>query len=312
MKISIVIPNYNGMTLLAKNLPEVIKTGSGAEIIIVDDASTDGSVLYIKNKILNEKNTNNKKYIKLIINPANLGFSSSVNRGVKEASGELVVLLNTDIIPQKGYLEHLIEHFWDQEVFAVGCIQKCPEGGRMVLRGRGIGKFGRGFLVHSRGEVNKHNTLWVSAGAGCFRKRIWEKLGGMCEFYNPFYWEDIDLSYRALKAGYKIKFESRSMVIHDQAKGAIRSKYSESEVKTIAYRNQILFVWMNLTDPGFIAEHCLFMLIHLIRSVIKKDDGFIKGFFLAVRGLIGIYQRRRQNRRLFVKSDREILDQFLV
>lgn len=98
MKISIVIPNYNGKEILGKNLPKILAATKDAEIIVVDDASTDDSLLEIKNQ-----SAGRRKKIRIIQNEKNLGFTSSVNKGVREASGELVVLLNTDVVPQEDF-----------------------------------------------------------------------------------------------------------------------------------------------------------------------------------------------------------------
>ena len=108
MNLSVVIPNYNGEELLGKNLPKVLSSVEDAEIIVVDDASSDGSL-----KVLG----NFKHKIKIIKNEKNLGFSSTVNRGVKEAKGGIVILLNTDVIPEKGFLDPLLSHFKDDNVF---------------------------------------------------------------------------------------------------------------------------------------------------------------------------------------------------
>lgn len=299
MKISLVIPNFNGEGILKKNLPRIISAVSDAEIIIVDDASTDESIKEIQN--YNAK-------LKIIKNAKNMGFASTVNRGVEEAEGELVVLLNTDVVPEEGFLKAALPHFNDPKVFAVGFMQKCDEEGNIIFRGRGIGKFSRGFLIHSRGEVDKDDTLWVSGGAGVFRKKIWQTLGGMNPLYNPFYWEDIDICYRALKAGYKLVFERNSTVIHNQNKGAIRSNYINSDIKIIAYRNQIIFVWLNITDALFLIEHFLYLPVHLVRSIVKYDLPFLQGCFLSILKLREIFLYRNRYKKLIVKKDREILN----
>ena len=268
MDISVVIPNYNGVKLLEKNLPKVLdilknyKEGK-TEVIVVDDASTDKSVELLK-----------RYKVGTLAIPKNLGFSSAVNKGVSKAKGEIVVLLNTDVSPEKDFLRPLLGHFKDEKVFAVGCMDKSMENGKTVLRGRGLGKWEKGFLVHRRGEVDKTNTLWVCGGSGAFRKSIWEKLGGLNELYNPFYWEDIDLSYRALKSGYKIVFESQSIVTHEHEKGAIKSKYSEFQIKTIAYRNQFIFVWENATDYSLQFLHFVWLPYHFLKALARRDTAF--------------------------------------
>lgn len=296
--ISIIIPNYNGEKLLKKNLPKVIKAVGNSEIIVIDDCSTDGS--------LNELVSLRGK-VKVIKNKKNVGFSTTVNRGVRESSGEIIVLLNTDVVPETGFLTPMISHFGDDNVFAVGCMDKSIEGDKIILRGRGLGEWRRGFLVHSRGDVDKTNTLWVAGGSGAFRKSIWEKLGGFDELYSPFYWEDIDLSYRALKSGYKVYFEPKSVVVHEHAKGSIKNTYSKFKIKTIAYRNQFIFVWKNATDLGLQFSHLFWLPYHFIKATIRGDYIFFTGFFLAFLRLPQIILSGFRVQKYFTKSDQEII-----
>ncbi len=304
MNVSIVIPNYNGARLLEKNLEKVFdavnyyKKGK-VEIIIVDDASTDNSLDIIKDK-----------NVAIFKNEKNLGFSSTVNNGVKEAKEDILVLLNTDVVPEKGFLQPLISHFNDESVFAVGCMDKSIESGKTVLRGRGVGKLKRGFLVHKRGEIDKTNTLWVTGGSGAFRKSIWNKLGGFNEIYNPFYWEDIDLSYRAIKSGYKILFESKSVVVHEHEKGAIIEKFSSFKIKTIAYRNQFIFVWENATDISLQFLHVLWLPYHFLKAMLRGDAAFFLGFVKAFILIPKIIKSRLKSQKMFVKTDYEIVKEF--
>jgi GT2 family glycosyltransferase len=297
MNISIVIPNYNGESLLRKNLPKVLDVVGNSEIIIADDASTDESL-----GALNGFGTK----VRVLRNEKNLGFSSTVNRGVKAAKGDIIVLLNSDVIPEKGFLIPLLSHFKDDRVFAVGCMDKSIEFGKIVLRGRGTGQWKRGFLVHSRGEVNKTSTLWVNGGSGAFRKSMWEKLGGFNELYNPFYWEDIDLSYRALKSGYKILFEPKSVVVHEHEKGAIKKEYSPLRIKTIAYRNQFVFVWKNATDLNLQLAHLFWFPYHAVRACFRGDLAFLKGFCGAFNLLPKIIKSSLEDQKMFVLKDSQV------
>ena len=317
MDISVVIPNFNGENLLKKNIPKLIEvledfiqtSGKRIEVIIADDNSQDESIGVIKDLILKYQGSNGL-LIKLVEGKSNIGFSGNVNRGVREATGDFLLLLNTDVIPRKGFLQPLLVHFKDPEMFAVACMDESVEGGKVILRGRGIGSWKRGFLIHSKGSIEKTNTLWISGGSGLFRKSIWDKLGGLNEIYNPFYWEDIDLSYRALKSGFKIAFEKESKVIHEHETGAIKSRFSSFDVKTMAYRNQYIFVWQNLTDLNLKLIHVMWLPYYFAKAVLNKDASFFLGFFKALNLIPKIIESNSKRKKLFIKSDKEVTAPF--
>src|SRR6185503_156311 len=115
MNISVVIPNFNGKMLLEKQLPLVEKARENSknhinEVIVIDDASSDDSVLFIRN---------NFPKVKIIRHRINRGFSSSVNIGVRSAKGELVVLINNDVYPEIDFVEKSLRHFDDDRVLGV-------------------------------------------------------------------------------------------------------------------------------------------------------------------------------------------------
>lgn len=297
MKTTIVIPNRNGAIILQKNLPTVIAICKSSEIIVVDDASTDNSINVLQKEFPD---------VTVISKEYHEGYASTVNAGVAVATGEIVVLLNSDVRPEKNFLVPLVAHFRDPRMFAVGCMDKSIEGDNVILRGRGLAYWESGMYIHSRGEINKTDTAWVSGGSGAFRKSIWMELGGMDPLFNPFYWEDIDLSYRARKAGYTIFFESRSIVIHEHEKGIIKQEYSSSFVFTIAYRNQFLFIWKNLTDYNIIFEHILWTPIRLLQSLLSGNVNMLFGYLYALFRLPNVMISRTKIRRRWYKRDRDL------
>ena len=311
MNISVVIPNFNGENLLRKNLSHLVsilekhKEGT-CEIIITDDASKDASVQYIQNCI--KKNHSTVSLLLLENNSGkNKGFSGNVNKGVAKATGDILILLNTDVVPRKDFLFPLLQHFSEKKVFAVGCMDESIENEKVVLRGRGVGKWRKGFLIHGPGELDKETTLWVSCGSGAFRKEIWDKIGGLNELYNPFYWEDIDLSYRAQKAGYTVVFEKKSIVRHEHDSGSIKKNYTPFNVTKIAYRNQFYFTWLNATDKMILLSHYIFVPYFLLKALFNGNTGMLYGFFLAVGHLGKVLQERQKIQRMVVESDKEVV-----
>lgn len=303
--ISIVIPNFNGLKILKKNLSSVIdlaeKNNNVKEIIIVDDCSNDGSGDYIKN---------NYPKIKLILKPKNTGFIDTVNIGVKSATEEYILLLNTDIRPSIDLITNLINNFTNDRVFAVGCLDQSFEGDKIIERGRGIGFFDKGFFIHKRGEIKNRKTLWISGGSGMFNKKIWHSLGGLDNLYSPFYWEDIDISYRALKSGYTIIFEPKAIVKHNHEEGAIKQNYREVDILKISFRNQLIFTWKNITDKNYLLSHVFHLPLFLIYHLLKGEYFYLKGFIDAFCKFPLILSSRKNTVKLFRKNDKEVLDLF--
>ena len=138
-------------------------------------------------------------------------------------------------------------------------------------------------------------------------EKIWERLDGLCELMNPFYWEDIDLSYRAQKAGFRVVFEKESIVTHEHEKGAIKKEHTAKKVRVTAYRNQYIFAWKNMSDPLLIASHILWQPYHLIRAIIKGDASLFAGLFKALILLPAIIQKRKEVQKDVVMIDKKVI-----
>ena len=296
LKVSIVIPNYNGKHLLEKNLPKIIDAKNNLknkiiEIIIVDDASFDDSVKFLK-KTFPE--------VRVIKHKKNRGFSCAVNTGVRMSKGNLVALLNSDVIPEKDFLENTLPHFEDEKVFAVSLHEKGYSWAK--------GTFVNGFIEHSLGKEAKktHITFWVSGGSGVFRRDLWHKLGGMDEkLLSPFYWEDIDFSYRAQKRGYKILWEPNSVVVHKHE--ATISKLSKSYVARIRQRNELLFIWKNVTSKNLFKKH----VISLFKRAFRHP-GYLRIILMAFLKLRLVRERRKKEIKESKVSDETIFARFQI
>ena len=276
-KVSVVIPSYNGEELLAKNLPKVLAAKNNPknqikEIIIVDDGSPDGSVAMIKSRFTE---------VKLIKHTKNRGFSAAVNTGVRASKGDLILLLNSDVLPEDNFLEPVFKHYEDKRTFAVSLHE----------RGYGWAKgyFGDGYIQLGMGTEDKetHPSFYVSGGSGIFRRDIWVALGGMDEkLLSPFYWEDIDLCYRAAKRGYLNLWEPNGFVVHKHE--STISKFSKSYVAKVKERNQLLMLWKNIHSPNLMRKHIAGVLMRLFRH-----PGYIRVVIMAL-GRLGIALKARK------------------
>ncbi len=306
MEVDIVIPNYNGAHLFEKNLPKVLEAHDGykGKIIVVDDGSKKEDKQRLREVIAVIKSN---KLI-LVEHHLNKGFSSAINTGVHKSEAKFVVLLNSDVVPKKNFLLALLEKMnSDSLYFGVGCLDESYEGGKIVKRGRGVGSWKSGMVVHSKGDESSEETFWISGGSCILRRELFVKLGGMDTLFNPFYWEDIDLSYRAVKSGYKISFDKKSVVEHYHNEGAIITGFKKERITRAAYRNQFIFIWKNITSPNLLANHILLLPINMARALKRSDLEFFNGLFLALIKLPAIIKRRKMQQKFYQRSDAQLL-----
>lgn len=236
MKISIIVTNWNGLSLLKKYLPDVIKNSPEAqEIIVSDDASADGSVDYLKEL---KKDCSR---LKIIAHKENIGFGANTNHAVKAAKGDLVILLNSDIKPFPGYIKNTLHHFSDPNVLGVGFSEKGHENWGDIY-------WKNGYLQHRPGVSTgqAHSTGWLSGGSCILNRDLFLKLGGFDPVYKPFYFEDLDFGLRATKSGLKLIWEPKAIVEHRHEQ--TMSKIPRNFLTYVKERNHLLVTWRHLPD----------------------------------------------------------------
>lgn len=310
-QVSVVIPNYNGQRLLEKNLPAVLRClRNNDEIVIVDDASTDNSVEWLVQYFSLDRvedraviyfdlfkgsfsDENRKIDITVLKNVDNQRFAISSNRGVKQASHDLILLLNSDVKPHKEILDVLVPYFTESEnrkqprnVFAVGCheIEKDSQG-KQISGGKNRLWFERGLFHHSRAKrYSTGETAWASGGSAMFDKRKWLELKGFDPKFKPAYWEDTDLSYRAKKMGWSVWFDVDALVDHNH-ETTNKTAFGEQRMQVMSIKNAIVFTLKN----GSLLQRLQFLMwlpYHLTITNRKMNGTFRKGMWLCITQLL--------------------------
>lgn len=241
--ISVVIPNYNGKKLLEKNLPAVfaaLKNVSDYEVIVADDASTDDSVNYIQT---------NWENVILIKNTINGGFSKNINSGFKKASKELVLALNSDVHLSEDYFVEQFKYFESPETF--GVMGSIYNNGKLIDAAKyPVWKAGKLVTTINVEILDKSfegiPTLFLSGANALMDRKKLMQLNGMDEIYSPFYMEDVDLSVRAWRMGWKCYYEPKSSCNHIIS-STIDSNNKKSFVKFISKRNKLIFHHIHLS-----------------------------------------------------------------
>ncbi len=297
--ISVIIPVYKKTEMVLKNLKHNMKYIERYEIIVIDDASQEG----IKKKI-------NARYprVKVIVNDTNKGFAPTVNIGIEEAKSDYVMLLNSDVRLFKAFPKDLTRRFKNHDgLFGISFKQK-EQDGKPV--GKNVLYFKNGFPQHRKAHDNKKGiNAWAEGGACILRKDFVHELGGFNNAYAPFYWEDIDLSYRAYSRGWYVLYDP-SIYIEHHHESTISKFYSPHEVKKIAYRNQFIFTWANITEQSLWFQHVLRTPYMLLIQLVKGDIAFLKGFFSALILMSRISKARQRKSEHEMISDSEIFARF--
>jgi len=268
---------------------------SPAEIAVVDDGSLDDTAEMLRTRF--------PSVLRLPM-PRDSGFGRLCNAGVKACRNRLVLLMNNDMVPERGFLEPLIEWLSRPDVFAAGPQYRMKRGrsGEYVCSSCGD--------VHRESEHVRHEPstrLDAPAGGGLFDREKFTKLGGFDPLFLPFYWEDMDLGLRAWRAGWRVVHEPRSVMYHEQG-ATIRRTHSRTSSEVIFARNRFLFVWKNIRDADLLLRHLACLPLHLAR------DSVSRGGLVAGRGLAAAVGElpRAMSRRAVSASEVRMSDKALA
>jgi GT2 family glycosyltransferase len=249
---------------------------------------------------------------RVIRTEANQGFSRACNAAIQAATGDALLLLNNDVSVAADFLAPLARALASApEVFAVNASILLP-GLERRDEGEKIGGFHHGiFYVDCprRASPRRTPTLYATACAALYRRDRVDALGGFDELFSPFYWEDVDLSYRALRRGWEVFYEPQSVVHHEHE--TTTSRMDPRYKSMIRERNQFLFVWKNVTDPALMARSLMLgplVAIHHARR--RGGRGLWDGYRAALRAWPQVRVRRAVERREAVVADRDILRRF--
>jgi len=252
MELSIIIVNYNTKKILADTIQSVIDTADSTkyEIIVVDNASADGSIEMVK-----------KQYpqVNLIENKDNLGFPKANNIGIRDALGRYILILNSDTKVLEDCLQRCLDYMDNNiEVGALGCKlllangkldHACKRGfptpkaslyyilkfHKLFPTSKKFGKYTLNYLPID--EINE-----VDALTGAFmmvRKEVINKVGLLDETFF-MYGEDLDWCFRIKEAGYKVIYYPEAVTIHYKGGSSKRKRY-----KTIYEFHRAMFIFYN-------------------------------------------------------------------
>lgn len=294
-RIAIVILNYNGKRFLERFLPTVISRSSHlADIIVADNASSDGSV-----ELLHEQFPE----VELIINPSNGGFATGYNLALKQVESEYYVLLNSDIEVSENWLQPLLE-MMDADPEIAACQPKLLSFADKAYfeyagaAGGFIDKYGYPFC---RGRLFQHlekdegqydsplEVFWASGACMFVRANLYHQMGGLDDSFFA-HMEEIDFCWRLKNEGYKIMYCPDSEVYH--IGGGTLPKNSPRKTY-LNFRNNLTMLYKNLPSSYFAYVIVTRLFLDMAASFKFLVDGGWGDFFAVMRAHAHFYRKQR-------------------
>ncbi len=313
--VSVIVLNYNGREFLDDCFRSLSNLDYlSYEVIMVDNASTDGSVRYVRERF---------PWVRVVGLASNCGFSRGNDVGVEHACGKYVAFLNNDIEVEPTWLSELVEGIEEDEKIA-SCGSKMlfyerrnyvnHAGGAVTITGAG---YDIGFMMEDKKDYNKPKFVGcTSGGAMLVRKDVFCKLGGFDPDYFA-YFEDVDFCLRAWIAGYKVKYMPTSVVYHKfgGSFGTDSSPfkmflYQRNRLYNIAKNFELRnFVLATLTSITYDAYKISRFLLH---GNVTMALSIIHGSLSFINNLRRVIEKRRAIQDAREISDRELFKKGVV
>ena len=285
-KSTIVIPNYNGINYIQACLESLYSgTAKDLEIVVVDNASTDGSMELVRDQF---------PKVRLIVNEKNMGFSHAVNQGIRVSATPYVILLNNDTRADFSFvheLEKVMDNDTHKKLFSASAKlvslydkDKTDDAGDYYCAlgwafARGKGK--------PPSQYDKDCEIFAScAGAAIYRRELLEETKvGLFDEEHFAYFEYIDIGYRAKIYGYRNKFAANSIVYH-AGSAASGSRYNTFKTK-LASRNSVYLIYKNMPVLQIVLNLPLLVMGFLIKTVFFARKGmgreYVSGLVRGIR-----------------------------
>ncbi len=284
-EVTVIIPNYNGAAYIKDCLDSLMCQTMEADIIVVDNASGDGS----------EKTAAEYENVRLITLEQNFGFCRAVNEGIRAANTKYVILLNNDTKADTRFVEELykaIDAHDDTFSVAAKMLQmKAPD--RIDSAGDLYCALGWAFSLGKDAKSTKYDReakiFSACGGAAIYRRDLFDRTGYFDELHFS-YLEDVDVGYRAKIMGYVNRYTPKAVVYH-AGSAVTGSRHNPFKVRLTA-RNSWYVVYKNMPALqliinlpfliiGFGIKAVFFMLKGLGREYLS---GMKRGFLMCVEG----------------------------
>jgi len=296
-QVTFIVPSYNQRHLMDFCLPPLLEeAGREHRVMVVDDASTDGTAEYVRQKYPS---------VWLVRLPKNRGFAGAVRAGIAASETPLFALINTDVQVRPGFLKAMVAHFDDPDTFAVCSRIELPDGSQMET-GNVAPAFSGILEPYHVPPTRSGPILYAGGASSVFHRARYEALGGFSTIYRPLYWEDIELGYRAWRRGWRSIFEPGASVFHKR-RAWMGPRFGDAYANETFLKNALVFVWKNVRDRGLLAQHLAYVWARLASEVLAGEERMCRAVLRSAPLCpVALIMRAREYRRGDL-GDRDIL-----
>lgn len=292
-EVTVVIPNYKGKQYLLSCVESIYEnTDQEVEILIVDNASQDGSTEQVQEKY---------PQIRTVFLEKNYGFCRAVNLGIREAKTPYVFLLNNDTLVCPHAIDFLSKVLKENPMAFSAEAKMIQYHDRTKIDSAGTfyNALGWAFARGKDRSVEKYNhtgkTFATCGGAALYRRDIFDEIGYFDEAHFA-YLEDVDIGYRAKIAGYRNLYVPESNIIH-VGSAASGSRHNEFKVRLSA-RNNLYLIYKNMP------------VLQILLNLPLLLAGFlVKYLFFLKKGLGAIYLKGLMEAPKLMKKKKKVLYQ---
>jgi GT2 family glycosyltransferase len=301
--VSVIIVTFNAAHYIERCLASVFAQSHGQfEVIVVDNASTDASADLVRQRF---------PLARLIASPTNEGYGGGNNRGAGEASGEILVFLNPDAVPEREWLTQLTGSMREQfRQYATSKITMLSDSNKLNSSGNLIHYLGLSFCRGLNAERSSFATAELVAGASgaacAISRDLFERLGGFDRTLFMYH-DDVDLSLRALLAGERCLYVPAAVVAHDYSLVLPPVKWGWIE----AHRYAVLFKTFKLRTLLILSPALLLIDLVTLVYLTTRGPAFLlaklRSYMWLLRHARSILHSRRRAQALRAVTDWHIV-----